>query len=69
MINLRQFRSEVEQEVKHDILPFPIENLIDRENGGFYGYIGNTLEVRQDAPRSLVQNSPPAAPSQKWSSK
>jgi len=57
MLDLHQFRSEVEHEVRHDILPFHIEKLTDRENGGFYGYISNTLEVRKDAPRSLVQNS------------
>ncbi len=57
MIDLHQFRSEVEQEVKQDILPFHMEKLTDRENGGFYGYLSNTLEVRKDAPRSLVQNS------------
>jgi mannobiose 2-epimerase len=57
MIDLHCFRSEVEHEVRHNILPFHMEKLIDRENGGFYGYLSNTLEVRKDAPRSLVQNS------------
>jgi mannobiose 2-epimerase len=57
MIDLHQFRSEVEQEVRHNILPFHIENLTDRDLGGFYGYLSNNLEVRKDAPRSLVQNS------------
>jgi mannobiose 2-epimerase len=57
MLDLHQFRSEVEHEVRHNILPFHIEKLADRENGGFYGYLSNNLEVRKDAPRSLVQNS------------
>jgi len=57
VIDLHRFRSEVEHEVKHNILPFHVEKLTDRENGGFYGYLSNNLEVRKDAPKALVQNS------------
>jgi mannobiose 2-epimerase len=57
MLDLRAFRSEVEQELKQNILPFHIEKVTDQENGGFYGYLSNNLEVRKDAPKALVQNS------------
>jgi mannobiose 2-epimerase len=38
--NLHNFRQRVQQELSQNILPFWI-NLIDQENGGFYGEVGS----------------------------
>lgn len=38
------------------ILPY-WEKLIDRENGGFYGYVDFDLNVQKDAPKGVILNS------------
>ena len=56
-MDLSQFKTEVEQELIRNILPFHIEKVTDPENGGFYGYISNDLQVKKDAPKVLIQNA------------
>src|SRR5271165_3920553 len=48
-----QFRSEL----TGNILPFWMRHTIDREHGGFYGYVGTNLEVDKESPRAAVINS------------
>jgi len=41
-------------ELLENILPFWIEHAVDKERGGFYGEISNTLVVDRDAPRGAL---------------
>jgi mannobiose 2-epimerase len=56
-MDLSQFKTEVEQELIRNILPFHIEKVTDLDNGGFYGYVSNDLQVKKDAPKGLIQNA------------
>lgn len=57
MISLQQYRSEVQQELIENILPFYIDHAMDHTQGGFYGYIANNRTVQPDAPKGQVQHS------------
>jgi mannobiose 2-epimerase len=46
----------MEKELRADILPFWLP-FIDRERGGFYGWIGNDRSVKKDSPKGLVMHS------------
>ena len=37
-----------------NILPFWIKHTVDKERGGFYGEISNSLIVDKDAPRGAL---------------
>jgi mannobiose 2-epimerase len=54
---LAQLRSETWQELTENILPFSAHTVVDRERGGFYGYVANDGTVRPEAPKGLVQHS------------
>ena len=54
---LLDYRQQVQNELTDNILPFYINHAIDRQHGGFYGYISNNLTLRPDAPKALIQNS------------
>jgi len=54
---LSKWRNDVFNELTNDILPFWMNNTIDRKNGGFYGCITNNLKKLEDAPKGLILNS------------
>ena len=51
---LKRYQSEVETEIKTNILPFWAHKTPDKENGGFYGLIQNDLTVDPAAPKGSV---------------
>jgi mannobiose 2-epimerase len=51
---LEWYKSEVETEIKTNILPFWANKTPDKENGGFYGLIQNDLTVDSSAPKGSV---------------
>jgi mannobiose 2-epimerase len=50
-------QDEVSRELTEGILPFSTRFVIDRERGGFYGYVANDGTARPEAPKGLVQHS------------
>ncbi|HOT90747.1 MAG TPA: AGE family epimerase/isomerase [Anaerolineae bacterium] len=48
---------KAETELRENILPFWMKYVVDRERGGFYGEVSNTLEVDKDAPRGALLTS------------
>ena len=51
-----QLKTEVEDTLKHNILPYWIKNMVDSENGGFYGRITGKGVVEHNAPKGAVLN-------------
>jgi len=52
---LRQtYIHKTESELRENILPFWIKHVVDKERGGFYGELSNTLDVDKDAPRGAL---------------
>lgn len=49
-----EFRQQLEKELTENILPFWMTQVVDRENGGFYGAVTNDLQVLNETPRSAV---------------
>ena len=49
-------KQEVTAHLQSKLLPF-WKSLLDKENGGFYGYMGNDLTVDRQAPKGLILNS------------
>ena len=43
---IKNFKIQMERELKDNILNFWIDNAQDNENGGFYGFISDDLKVR-----------------------
>lgn len=54
---LRAYREEVARELSHNILPFYICQVLDEDQGGFYGRITNDMTVQREAPKGQVQHS------------
>lgn len=54
MIN---FKTELKTELCENILPFWINNVVDKENGGFYGYISRDMEIKKEYVKSGVINA------------
>ena len=54
---LEILKSEVESELCQNILPFWINKMIDRENGGFYGRIEGNGTIHADADKGCVLNA------------
>jgi mannobiose 2-epimerase len=48
------FRQAVEREARQNILPFWMEKVMDRENGGYYGYVSAQGEVDPEAPKGGI---------------
>lgn len=44
-INIESLSKDIESELRDNILKFWIDNSVDRENGGFYGFISNDLKT------------------------
>lgn len=55
--SINKFLTEVENEVKGNILPFWMNHVVDRENGGFYGRITNELEILREAEKGSILNA------------
>ena len=51
-----EMREEIEKHLNERIIPF-WEKLADRENGGFYGYMGYDLVVDRKAVKGCILNS------------
>lgn len=51
---LANHRQSIEAELRGNILPFWMEMVLDRENGGYYGSLSNDLVVDNEIPRSAV---------------
>jgi len=47
-------RTQLDQELRDNILSFWINYTQDQENGGFYGFISDSLEVDSKYPKSCV---------------
>lgn len=56
-MDLALFKIEVEKELVEGILPYWINKTVDKENGGFYGYITNKEEVEFDSDKGCILNS------------
>nr|WP_088103919.1 AGE family epimerase/isomerase [Halalkalibacter urbisdiaboli] len=54
MVILRQ---KIETELKNNILPFWINHTVDEENGGFFGFVTNELDVNKQADKGCILNS------------
>ena len=54
---LQILKSEVNEELVTNILPFWMTKMIDSHNGGFYGRIDGTGHVRDDADKGCVLNA------------
>jgi mannobiose 2-epimerase len=48
------FRREVEEELRGNILPFWMTHVVDKVHGGFHGAVTNDLQVHDEVPRSAV---------------
>ncbi len=53
-LTLEQWRSELEAELKTNILGFWIQHTVDEKNGGFIGEIKSDMTVTPDADKGLV---------------
>ncbi len=51
------YRSEIAAELHHNILPFWMNHVVDRENEGFYGCITNDLKINPKADKGCILNS------------
>ena len=53
---LIRLRKELEIELKGNILSFWIDHTVDRENGGFYGYVSNDLAKHDKSDKAFILN-------------
>ena len=53
---LRTFKKEMQDVLTGNILPFWIENMVDRQNGGFYGRIDGHGHLHADAEKGGILN-------------
>ncbi len=53
---LNRFKSEIEKELRDNILEFWINYSQDNEYGGFYGYISHDLKIKADYAKASVLN-------------
>lgn len=56
-IPLDTWKTQLEQELGQNILPFWVRHTPDLSGGGFHGAITSDLQILEDAPRSSVVNS------------
>jgi cellobiose epimerase len=57
VMNLGLFKTEVEKELLEGILPYWMNKTVDKENGGFYGYITNEEKIEFDSDKGCILNS------------
>lgn len=53
----KDWLDKIEAELKDNILQFWLENTVDEENGGFYGFISRDSTVNPQADKGLVLNT------------
>lgn len=51
------YKSQVLSELQENILPFWINHVIDKENGGYYGQVTNDLKIDKEADKGCILNS------------
>jgi mannobiose 2-epimerase len=51
------YRTEVINELRNNILSFYIDHAIDEKQGGFYGFVTDDIQAVPDAPKGLIQNA------------
>jgi mannobiose 2-epimerase len=51
---LRDYAQRIETELKQNILPFWIKQVVDHERGGFYGELTNGLEIHRNVERGAL---------------
>jgi mannobiose 2-epimerase len=54
---LEEFKNEVISELKGNILTFWMNEVMDSENGGYYGKITNDLQIEKEADKGCILNS------------
>lgn len=54
---LMQFKEEVEETLTANILPYWIKNMVDKQNGGFYGRITGEEHLVPDAEKGAILNA------------
>ncbi|MDR2057388.1 MAG: AGE family epimerase/isomerase [Dysgonamonadaceae bacterium] len=54
---METFRLELHNELVNNILPYWIKNMVDGENGGFYGRIDGNERLHKHANKSIVLNA------------
>ncbi len=52
-----QLAAAVRRELLEDILPFWRRRTVDRQQGGFIGWMSNDLRIQEDAPKGLILNA------------
>lgn len=57
MMNLMRLKEDIEKELIEGILPYWANKTIDKENGGFYGYITNDEEILLESEKGCILNS------------
>ncbi|KGA97798.1 N-acyl-D-glucosamine 2-epimerase [Alkalihalobacillus alcalophilus ATCC 27647 = CGMCC 1.3604] len=55
--DLQLLKKEIEDELVNNILPFWMEHTVDKNFGGFYGYMTNDQEVNKEADKGCILNS------------
>jgi len=54
---LNRLCQQIEQELREDILPYWMNQTVDREHGGFYGEVSNSNQINNDAAKGCILNS------------
>jgi len=55
--NLLQFKQELKNEITNNILPFWMNNMLDKKNGGFYGQMTGKNQLIANAPKGGILNA------------
>ncbi|WP_028974064.1 AGE family epimerase/isomerase [Spirochaeta cellobiosiphila] len=54
---LFELKRSLTKELKDNVLAFWLKDMIDRDNGGFYGHLNNQGVLQKEAPKGLVMHS------------
>ena len=57
MVDINKMKQEMEEELVSDILPFWINKMTDKVNGGFYGRITGMDELKPEAEKGAILNA------------
>lgn len=55
-MNIRELRREAQDVLEHNILPYWMNNMVDQQNGGFYGRIDGNEQLVPEAEKGAVLN-------------
>ncbi|MCX7711226.1 MAG: AGE family epimerase/isomerase [Clostridia bacterium] len=55
--DLQKYYSEVQEELENDILAYWMKYAVDRENGGFFGFIASDNQINETADKGCILNS------------